>query len=119
MRLFVPGLFVPSMQNARHLMFRPIIPDVSSHMFFSSPAILDKIFHDGKQQYFKYLITDITLVFYFKRVESKFRQTVRNKRLVIAKVSRLLSSNYHFQGDVGDKVSLSSDFSQFSAEGEV
>ena len=40
-RLFVPGLFVPNMQNARHLMFRPIIPDVSSHICFSSPAILD------------------------------------------------------------------------------
>ena len=25
MRLFVSGLFVPNMQNARHLMFRPII----------------------------------------------------------------------------------------------
>ena len=44
---------------------------------------------------------------------------MRNKKPVIAKFSRLLSSNYHFKGDVGDKVCLGSDFSQFSAEGEV
>ena len=55
-------------QNARHLMFRPIIPDISSHIFSSSPVILD----DGKQQVFKYLITDITLV-YCKRVLGKLR----------------------------------------------
>ena len=36
-RPFVPGLF---MRNTRHLMFRPIIPNVSSHIF-SSIAILD------------------------------------------------------------------------------
>ena len=47
-------------------------------------------------QVLKYLIADITLVFYYKWVESKFRQTVRNKKLVIAKFSQLLSSNYHF-----------------------
>ena len=35
-RLFVPGLFVPNMLNARHLMFYPIIPDVSSYMFIQA-----------------------------------------------------------------------------------
>ena len=45
---------------------------------------------------------------------------MRNKKNpVIAKFSRLFSSNYHFYGDVGDKVSLGSDFSQFSTAGEV
>ena len=41
---------------------------------------------------------------------------MRNEKPVIAKFSRLLSSNNHFKGD---NVSLGSDVSQFSAEGEV
>ena len=41
-RLFLPGLFVPNMQNDRHLMFHPMISDVSSHIFFQAPLYWTK-----------------------------------------------------------------------------
>ena len=34
---FVPGRFAPNEQNARHLMIRLIIPDISSHIFLQAP----------------------------------------------------------------------------------
>ena len=79
-------LFVPNIQNACHLIFPPIIPDISSYFFFKPR------YTRLKQQYFKCLITDTTLVFYYKRVESKFRQTVRNKQTTIVKLSQLSST---------------------------
>ena len=99
------------MQNARHLMFRPINPDVSSHIYFKSR------YTRLKQRYFKQLITDITLVFYFKRIESRLRRTVRNKKNCNCKVQPIIVN--HFLGDVGDTVSLQAQTSPlFSAEAE-